>query len=101
MPLIRRLPKRGFNNAAHTTRYVGVNVSSLERFDADTTVDLAVIRSAGLANGPVELVKILGNGELTKKVNVRAHAFSASAREKIEAAGGTCVVIDTGRKVEG
>lgn len=101
MPLIRRLPKRGFNNAAHTTRFVGVNVSSLERFDADSVVDLATIRAAGLANGPVDLVKILGSGELSKKVTVKAHAFSATARKKIEAAGGSCEVVGTSRKAGG
>lgn len=98
MPLIRRLPKRGFNNAAHTTRYVGVNVSSLEQFDAESVVDVAAIRAAGLANGPVELIKVLGNGDLSKRVIVKAHAFSASAKAKIEAAGGTCEVVSPGRK---
>src|SRR5215216_3509176 len=75
MPLIRRMPKRGFNNARHTTRYVGVNLDSLNQFDEGTTVDIQSLRKAGLANGPVKLIKILGDGELTKKLTVSAHAF--------------------------
>lgn len=94
MPLIRRMPKRGFNNARHTTRYVGVNLDSLNQFNDGAKVGLEAIRDAGLANGPVKLVKILGDGELTKKLTVSAHAFSASARTKIEAKGGTCEVIE-------
>jgi len=93
MPLIRRIPKRGFNNARHTIRYVGVNVESLNQFDNGARVDAESIRKAGLANGPVERIKILGDGELTRKLTVSAHAFSASARSKIEAKGGSCEVI--------
>ena len=98
MPLIRRLPKRGFNNAAHAIRYVGVNLDSLNQFDDGATVDEAAIRDAGLANGRASRIKILGKGELKKKLTVSAHAFSASARAKIEGLGGSCQVI--GRKVE-
>lgn len=97
MPLIRRIPKRGFNNARHAVRYVGVNLDSLNRFDDGAKVDVQAIRKAGLANGPVERVKILGDGELSKKLTVRAHAFSASARTKIEAKGGVCEVIAAGK----
>lgn len=93
MPLIRRMPKRGFNNASHTIRYVAVNLDSLNRFDNGAKVDIAAIRKAGLANGPVKRVKILGDGELTRKLTVHAHAFSASAKSKIEAKGGVCEVI--------
>ena len=93
MPLIRRLPKRGFNNKRFATRYVGVNVESLNRFDDGATIDETVLRNAGLANGPADGIKILGNGELEKKLAVSAHAFSASARAKIEARGGTCEVL--------
>lgn len=93
MPLIRRMPKRGFNNARHTTRYVGVNLDSLNQFDNGAKVSVEVLRKAGLANGPVKLVKILGDGELTKKLTVSAHAFSASAKSKIEAKGGAVEVI--------
>ena len=93
MPLIRRMPKRGFNNARHTTRYVGVNLDSLNQFTEGSKVDVDAFRKAGLANGPVKLVKILGDGEITKKLTVSAHGFSASARAKIESKGGTCEVI--------
>jgi len=95
MPLIRRMPKRGFNNARHTTRYVGVNIESLNDFEEGAKVDVDVLRKAGYANGPVKLVKILGDGELTKKLTVSAHAFTASAKSKIEAKGGVCEVIVT------
>jgi large subunit ribosomal protein L15 len=93
MPLIRRMPKRGFNNARHTTRYVGVNLDSLNQFAEGAKVGLENLRKAGLANGPVKLIKILGTGELTRKLTVAAHAFSASAKSKIEAKGGACEFI--------
>ena len=93
MPLIRRIPKRGFNNARHTTSYVPVNLESLNQFDDGARVDIETLRKAGLANGPVENIKILGNGELTKKLKVSAHSFSASAKSKIESKGGSCEVI--------
>jgi len=93
MPLIRRLPKRGFNNARHTTRYVAVNLEALNRFDEGARVDVESLKRAGLANGRWHGIKILGDGELTKKLQVSAHAFSASARAKIEAKGGACEVI--------
>jgi len=93
MPLLRRIPKRGFNNTRFTIHYVGVNVSELNRFDDGAKVDEAALRAVGLANGPAAGVKILGNGELTKKLSVSVSAFSASARTKIEAKGGTCEII--------
>ena len=93
MPLIRRLPKRGFNNAAFTTRYLPVNLVSLNQFDNGATVDEAAFRNAGLANGKSDGIKILGDGDLKKKLTVRAHAFSKSAKEKIEGQGGTCELI--------
>ncbi len=93
MPLIRRIPKRGFNNARHTLRYIAVNLESLNRFDDGAKVDVETLRKAGLANGPVQRIKILGDGDLAKKLVVRAHAFSASARTKIEAKGGSCEVV--------
>jgi len=99
MPLIRRIPKRGFNNARHATRYIPVNLEDLNQFEDGARVDEAAIRSAGLANGPSSGVKILGDGELTRKLTVSAHAFSASARSKIEAKGGSCEVI-TPKKAE-
>ena len=93
MPLIRRIPKRGFNNARHTVRYVAVNLDSLNQFADGAKVDAEAIRNAGLANGPVKRIKILGDGDLSKKLTVSAHAFSASARSKIEAKGGSCEVV--------
>ena len=93
MPLIRRIPKRGFNNARHTIEYVPVNLESLNRFEDGATVDELALRNVGLANGPVKRIKILGSGELSKKLKVTAHAFSASAKAKIEKLGGTCEVI--------
>jgi large subunit ribosomal protein L15 len=95
MPLIRRIPKRGFNNARHTIQYLPVNLEALNRFDDGVRVDEAALRSAGLANGRAVGIKILGAGELSKKLTVSAHAFSASARAKIEAKGGICEVVAT------
>src|SRR3954447_6985360 len=94
MPLIRRIPKRGFNNKRHETRYVPVNLDSLNRFEDGARVDVAALRSVGLANGRSDGIKILGQGELSKKLTISAHAFSASAKAKIEAKGGTCEVIE-------
>lgn len=92
MPLIRRIPKRGFNNTRHATVYLPVNVSELNAFEAGARVDETALRSIGLANGKASGIKILGAGELTKKLTVVASAFSASAKEKIEKAGGSCEV---------
>src|SRR5215510_6874766 len=85
MPLIRRIPKRGFNNARHSIRYVAVNLDSLNRFPNGSQVGVDALREAGLANGPIRRIKILGDGELTRQLTVTAHAFSAKARSKIEA----------------
>jgi len=93
MPLIRRIPKRGFNNTRFATVYLPVNLDSLNQFEDGARVDVDMIREAGLANGRADGVKILGSGDLTKKLTVVAHAFSASARAKIEAKGGTCEVV--------
>ena len=93
MPLIRRMPKRGFNNARHTTRYIPINLESLNRFDDGARIDEVALRSVGLANGRAAGIKILGSGDLTKKLTVTAHAFSASARQKIEGKGGTCELV--------
>jgi large subunit ribosomal protein L15 len=100
MPLIRRIPKRGFNNARHTIRYAAVNIESLNQFDDGARVDAEAICEAGLANGPIKRIKILGDGDLSRKLTVSAHAFSASAKSKIEAKGGTCEVIASGKKPE-
>ncbi len=93
MPLIRRIPKRGFNNARHTIEYVPVNLESLNQFEDGATVDELALRNVGLANGTLKRIKILGSGELSKKLTVSAHAFSASAKAKIEKLGGSCQVI--------
>ena len=93
MPLIRRIPKRGFNNARHATRYLPVNLEALNCFEDGARVDEAALRQAGLANGRGEGIKILGGGDLGKKLTVSAHAFSASAKAKIEAKGGTCELL--------
>jgi large subunit ribosomal protein L15 len=95
MPLIRRIPKRGFNNARHATNYIPVNLEALNRFEDGARVDQAALRSAGLANGRLDRIKILGTGELSRKLTVSAHAFSASAKSKIEAKGGSCELIAT------
>ncbi|HUE36816.1 MAG TPA: 50S ribosomal protein L15 [Candidatus Acidoferrum sp.] len=102
MPLIRRIPKRGFNNTRFATRYIAVNVGDLNKFDDGARVDETALRTVGLANGPASGVKILGSGELSKKLTVTASAFSASAKSKIEAKGGVCEVIirKTGAKAE-
>jgi len=89
MPLHRRLPKRGFTNIFKKEHAV-VNVSDLERFENGATVDEAALRQAGLVKGRNDGIKVLGDGKLSKKLNVVAHKFSASARKQIEAAGGTC-----------
>jgi large subunit ribosomal protein L15 len=93
MPLIRRIPKRGFNNVRHGTRYLPVNLEALNCFEDGARVDVAALESIGLANGRSDGIKILGSGELTKKLTVVAHAFSASAKAKIEGKGGTCEVV--------
>ena len=94
MPLIRRMPKRGFNNARHTVEFIPVNLDALNRFDDGARVDETALRSLGLANGRLVRIKILGTGDLTRKLTVSAHAFSASARSKIEAKGGACEIIN-------
>ena len=92
MPLYRRLPKRGFKNR-NTKEIVGINLGALERFEDGSTVSVQTLIESGVVKNPRDGVKILGNGELTKKINVQANAFSASAKEKIEALGGTAEVI--------
>ncbi|MGN0327105.1 MAG: 50S ribosomal protein L15 [Lachnospiraceae bacterium] len=92
MPLYRRIPKRGFKNR-NTQEIVGINVSKLEVFDNGATVTIEALMEQGIVSNPKDGVKILGNGELTKKLTVQANAFSAAAKEKIEASGGTAEVI--------
>ena len=92
MPLYRRLPKRGFKNR-NSKEIVAINISELERFRSGSTVTIEKMCEVGLIKNTRDGVKILGNGEFTKKLNVKANAFSASAKEKIEAIGGTAEVI--------
>jgi len=92
MPLQRRLPKRGFTNI-FATRFAVINVSDLECFENGSTVTVDELTNAGLVKKTYDGVKILGNGELTKKLTVKASAFSGSAKEKIEKAGGNAEVI--------
>ena len=92
MPLYRRIPKRGFTNR-NSKEIVGINVSALERFEDGATVTVETLIEVGIVKNPRDGVKILGNGELTKKLTVKANAFSASAVAKIEANGGKAEVI--------
>lgn len=92
MPLARRVPKRGFHNI-FAKPLDAINVSALERFEDGSTVTVQDIMNAGLVSNCKYGIKILGNGELTKKLNVQVNAYSASAKEKIEAAGGKAEVI--------
>ena len=92
MPLYRRLPKRGFTNR-NTKDIVSINITELNRFEDGTVVTIETLVENGVIKNPKDGVKILGNGELTKKLTVKANAFSASASEKIQALGGTTEVI--------
>ncbi|MBQ7480953.1 MAG: 50S ribosomal protein L15 [Lachnospiraceae bacterium] len=92
MPLYRRIPKRGFKNR-NTKEIVAINVSALEKFENGDTVTVESLLEKGIVSNPRDGVKILGNGELTKKLTVQVNAFSASAKEKIEALGGNAEVI--------
>ena len=92
MPLQRRLPKRGFNNI-FATQYVTVKVSDLEKFEAGSVIDAQALLVAGIIKKVLDGVKVLGNGEVTKAVTVKAAAYTASAKEKIEKAGGKAEVI--------
>lgn len=92
MPLYRRIPKRGFTNR-NSLNIVAINLSALEVFENGATVDVEALKNQGIVKNPRDGVKILGNGEFTKKLTVKANAFSASAKEKIEALGGTAEVM--------
>ena len=92
LPLYRKLPKRGFNNK-FAKQYVVVNVGALNAFENDAVVDLDALLSSGIVRKALDGVKILGDGELTKKLTVKASVFSASAKEKIEAVGGKTEVV--------
>lgn len=92
MPLYRRIPKRGFTNR-NTLEIEAINISELERFENDTEVTIETLMEAGVIKSPKDGVKILGNGELTKKLTVKVNAFSEGAKTKIEALGGKAEVI--------
>ena len=92
MPLQRRLPKRGFNNI-FATQYVTVKVSDLEKFEAGSVIDAQALLDKGIIKKSLDGVKVLGNGELTKALTVKLTAYTASAKEKIEKAGGKAEVI--------
>ncbi len=92
MPLYRRLPKRGFKNR-NTLDIEAININELEKFENDTVVTIELLMENGVIKSPKDGVKILGNGELTKKLTVKANAFSESAKSKIEALGGKAEVI--------
>jgi large subunit ribosomal protein L15 len=98
MPLFRRIPKRGFSHATWDRHYHVVNVGDLDGFEDGATVDPEALRKVGLAKGPADGVRILGTGELGKRLVVRAHHFSKSAAEKITARGGTAEVIPPPKK---
>lgn len=92
MPLVRKLPKRGFTNY-NRKEILPVNLEALNVFDDGAEVTVAILQEKGLANGRFDGVKILGSGTLEKKLTVKVNAFSSSAKEKIEAAGGSCEIV--------
>jgi large subunit ribosomal protein L15 len=100
MPIYRRVPKRGFTNARFRTDFTVINIEKLNVFADGETVDLETVLQRGLASLTTKNLKVLGNGDLTRKLTVRAQKFSRSAREKIEKAGGTIVELDLlGREI--
>lgn len=92
-PLFRRLPKRGFSNAPFKTTYAVINLSDLDKFENGTTVTPELLKEMGLIKQSLDGIKVLGNGTLTKKLNVKAHKFSNVAKEQIEKLGGKAEVI--------
>ncbi|HEV3435946.1 MAG TPA: 50S ribosomal protein L15 [Gemmata sp.] len=98
MPLYRRFPKRGFSHATWDKDYAIVNVGDLEQFDANATVDMAALKSKRLVVGTFDGLRVLGDGELTKKLTIKADHFSKSAKEKIEKASGTCETLPKPKK---
>ena len=91
--MIRRIPKRGFNNVRFKIQYAILNLTALNQFEDGARVDEAALRSLGLIKGKMDGIKILGNGELKKKLTISAHAISASARKAVEGLGGVCELI--------
>ena len=95
MPIYRQVPKRGFTNARFRTEYTIINVGDLGSFEDGATVDLTSILERGLASKTSDLLKVLGNGDIAKKLTIRTQKISASARAKVEAAGGTVIDLDS------
>lgn len=93
LPLYRRLPKRGFKNALFKTEYATINVSDLNRFDDGMEITPELLKESGLVKKQLDGIKVLGNGKLEKKLNVKANSFSSSAKQKIEANGGKVEVM--------
>ena len=93
LPLFRRLPKRGFSNAKFKIRYAVINLSDLEKFAEGTEVTPTLLKEMGVVKNRLDGIKVLGNGKLTKKLNVKANKFSETAKKEIEALGGTTEVI--------
>ena len=93
LPLYRKLPKRGFNNYRFSAKYAVINVSALNKFNDGDVVDCAALLASGIVNKCFDGIKVLGEGEITKKLTVKAAVFSASAKEKIEAVGGKTEVV--------
>lgn len=101
MPLYRRVPKRGFKNARFRTDYTVINVDQLNGYPAGSSVDLDTVLASGLVSLETRLLKVLGDGDLNRALTVRAQKFSKSALEKITAAGGKAVLLDSfGREIE-
>jgi large subunit ribosomal protein L15 len=98
MPLYRRLPKRGFSRGTWSKTYAIVNVGDLEQFEANVTVDIAALKAKRLVVGTFDGLRVLGDGELSRKLAIKADHFSKSAKEKIEKAGGTCEVLPKPKK---
>ena len=94
MPIYRRVPKRGFTNARFRTDYTVINIGRLDAFSEGATIDLQAVIDSGLVSMNTPLLKVLGNGEVTKRLTVRAQTFSGSAKQKIEAAGGSVILLD-------
>ncbi len=93
MPLYRRIPRRGFNNARFTVRFTIINVGDLNGFDAGTVVDLDKVLEVGLTSPETPWLKVLGNGEIDRPLTIKTHKISASAKAKVEAAGGTIEIL--------
>lgn len=97
-PIERRFPKRGFSNATFARDYCIINLGDLDRFDDGSTINYDSLKQARIVRTAKDGLRVLGNGELTKKLTVEARHFTASAKQKIEAAGGTCVLLDPPKK---